>query len=105
MSFAFTFGSVGDIIAVTQIVAKIISALNDSRDSAVEYQQLFAELRSLQKALDHLNKLSTCGGRDVKTLNSIKIATAACRRPLEAFQKNIEKYHRFLRDTVNSDES
>jgi hypothetical protein len=92
MSFAFTFGSVGDIIAVTQIVAKIISALNDSRGSAVGYPQLFAELRSLQKALDHLNKLSTCGGRDVKPLDSIKFATAACRRPLEAFQKKFEKY-------------
>src|ERR1700722_1152589 len=106
MSFAFTFGSEGDIIAVTQIVAQIISALNDSRGSAVEYQQLFAELRSLQKALDHLNKLSTRNERDAKTLDSIKFAAAACRCPLEAFQKKIKKYHRYLGgDIVNSDSS
>jgi hypothetical protein len=51
MSFAFTFGSVGDIIAVTQIVAKIISALNDSRGSAVEYQQLFENCGRFRRRL------------------------------------------------------
>ena len=106
MPFPITFGSVGDIIAVAQIVTQIISALSDSRGSAVEYQQLFAELRSLQKALDYLDKLATRRGREVETLDSIKLAAATCRRPLEAFQKKIEKYHRFLGgDIVNSDDS
>lgn len=106
MSFAVTFGSIGDVIAVTQIVVRIISALKDSSDSATQYQQLFAELKSLQELLGHLKELSTNTSHDVKMLDSIKFATAACYRPLEAFQKRINKYHKFLGgDIINPDNS
>lgn len=118
MSFAVTFGSVGDIIAVTQIVAQIIHALSDSTGSAVRYQQLLEELHSLTRALNHLDRLSSRSSNapesigtsrsaigsstnDAKpaseeTLDSIKFAAAACRRPLEAFQKKIQKYKKAL---------
>jgi hypothetical protein len=96
MSFAFTFGSVGDIIAVAQLVAQVISALSESEGSAMEYQLLVAELHSLQKALNHLDKLSTRSGCDIKTLESIKFAAAACQRPLAAFHQKIQKYNKYL---------
>jgi hypothetical protein len=40
MSAAFTFGSLGDIIAVTQLVYQLAKALDHSRGSAREYQEL-----------------------------------------------------------------
>lgn len=46
-----TFGSVGDIIAVTQICISLAQALSDSRGSASAYQALVKELRTFDKAL------------------------------------------------------
>jgi hypothetical protein len=57
MPFALTFGSIGDIITISQIIAQLIKALSDSKASAAEHHQLLTELTSLQKALNHLDLL------------------------------------------------
>jgi hypothetical protein len=93
MSCAFTFGSAGDFIAVAQTISQITTALSSTRGSAIEYQQLLAELHSLQKALHHLDNIPTRSGQALKTLDSIKFAAASCRQPLEDFLKRIRKYH------------
>jgi hypothetical protein len=46
-----TFGSIGDIIAVGQLVWGLTSALSGSRGSAKEYQGLVKELQAFDQAL------------------------------------------------------
>lgn len=46
-----TFGSVGDIISICLLAKEIIGAIDESRGSAKEYQELTDELRSLERAL------------------------------------------------------
>lgn len=48
---AITFGSVGDILAVGQIVLTLAQALSNNRGSAKEYQGLVVELHGFDKAL------------------------------------------------------
>ena len=54
---AITFGSVGDIIAVCQVIKTTIHALSTSRGSAAEYQSLTNSLWSLSQALESVKSL------------------------------------------------
>ena len=49
--FAFTAGSLGDIIATAGIVVKVTQVLCDSKDSSTKYRELMHELQSLHRAL------------------------------------------------------
>lgn len=51
MSFGVTFGSIGDLIAVGEIAVSLAKALNDSRGSVKEYQDLMKELQLFDKTL------------------------------------------------------
>jgi len=51
MSFGVTFGSIGDLIAVGQVVFSLMRALRDSRGSVKEYQDLLKELQLFDKTL------------------------------------------------------
>jgi len=46
-----TFGSIGDIIAVTQIACGLVKALSNGQGSAKEYQGLVKELQTFDQAL------------------------------------------------------
>jgi hypothetical protein len=59
MSAAVTFGSMGDILAICQILAGLAKALNGSQDSAKHYQALVTRLEvynntMLQAVLIHI---------------------------------------------------
>jgi hypothetical protein len=101
------FGSIGDIIAISQIIALIVQAVNDSKEAETEYHQLLSELISLQKALKHI--LSLCNDQsDIdndgtatqrprnQILDSIKFAVVICRQPLEDFLEKIQKYNKAM---------
>lgn len=83
-------------------VAELLYCIRDLqgfqlRKPAVEYQLLTAKLHSLQKALDYLDKLSTCSGHNIKTVESIKFAAAACQRPWQLSTRksgNTKKFRR-----------
>lgn len=89
-------------------MAQIVLALSNSNEPAAQYQQLLLELVSLQKALDHLEKLrwrQSNGDEESRpsvqypsneALDSIKFAALACRRPLEAILNKIQKYKKTL---------
>lgn len=55
-----TFGSVGDIIAVSEIACNIISALSKSKGSAKEYHSLVTELQLFNKALLQVGYIAYC---------------------------------------------
>ena len=51
MSFGITFGSIGDLISISQIAFKVAKCLGDSRGSAAQYRGLIKELRNFDQAL------------------------------------------------------
>jgi len=91
MSFGF---SIGDFLAVGKLVADIVSCLQDSGASQTEYRDLMRELKCLQTALVHLDKLTTA--EPSRELDSIKYAALSSRRPLEEFLARIRKYDKSL---------
>jgi hypothetical protein len=93
MSFGF---SVGDFIAVANLIKNISTCLQDAGGAKAEYQGLLRELQCLQQALQHLDKLPNCGSSSSANLDSIKYAALSCRRPLEQFLGKIRKYDRSL---------
>lgn len=92
MSFGF---SVGDFLAVGQLIVNILASLREPGGAKSEYQDLIRELESLHYALQHLDKLQA-KTRSSTTLDSIKYAALSCRRPLEQFLSKIQRYNRSL---------
>jgi multidrug efflux pump subunit AcrA (membrane-fusion protein) len=92
MSFGF---AVGDFIAVRNLIKDIYFCLQESGGAKTEYQDLLRALKSLQQALQHLDKLQPCDSSST-TLDSVKYAALSCQRPLEKFLGQIQKYDRCL---------
>jgi hypothetical protein len=69
MSFGF---SVGDFVAVGKLVGDIISSLQSVGGARSEYQEVMRELDSLNKTLQHLDRLGH-DGTSSNVVDSIKI--------------------------------
>jgi tetratricopeptide (TPR) repeat protein len=89
MSLGF---SVGDFIAVSQIIGEISGLLKEAKEAKEDYQELLRELTSLGNTLQKLDQLQQRAKADSKTLDSLKYAALSCRRPLEQFLQKIKKY-------------
>jgi hypothetical protein len=111
-----TFGSVGDIIAVTQIVTTIIRTIRNSKSSEKEYHQLLAELESLQRAFDHLDKLQNgtssenSDGISIyhhsrRLPDEIRYAAVSCRQPLEDLLAKLQKYQKAMGERIDCNEN
>ena len=101
MSASATFGSVGDIISVCIIIKHLIKALDDSRGSSVEYQEVIGELSALNRVLLEVELLwTTCGSTN--ELNAVRETVHCqadqCRKSIEAFLKKAKKYEPYLLD-------
>ncbi|KAI1378816.1 hypothetical protein F4677DRAFT_380686 [Hypoxylon crocopeplum] len=96
---SITFGSVGDIIAVSILVKDFILALDDVRGSASEYQSLKRQLNFLDRALLSVERLrcTTDATPDLISLYATadEIATK-CRESIQKFQDRNLKYDRSL---------
>ena len=101
MPVSVTFGSVGDIISVCIIIKDLVKALDDSRGSSAEYQEVIRELSALDRVLLEVELLWTTCER-TNELNAIRDTAhrnaAQCRQSIEAFLKKIKKYGPSLRD-------
>lgn len=90
-----TFGSIGDIIAVSLLIKDIILALNESHGSASEFQQVTLALNNLDKALLEVHVLS---GRlalipeVLDLIQTIRKTVDDCRASLNLFFDKIRKY-------------
>ncbi|PVI07738.1 hypothetical protein DM02DRAFT_580489 [Periconia macrospinosa] len=89
MSFGF---SAGDFLAAGKLIHNIIQSLQDVGGAKSEYQELMRELRSLEKALQHLDNLQNDSSSQDRTVQSIKFAALSCRQPLEQFFAKIKKF-------------
>ncbi|KAL9082105.1 MAG: hypothetical protein Q9159_006715 [Coniocarpon cinnabarinum] len=100
------FGSVGDIIAVCQLITKLVKALDDCRGSVQEFQQLTQQLDSFQYALYQVEGLlkrqeacpSLCGLQ-----HATSRVTANFRGSVELVLTEIESYRNFLKQGGSRD--
>ena len=93
MSFGF---SVGDVIAVSSLIAQIANSLKDAGGAKSDYQELVRELENLDRALKHIDKLRG------PTADSIKCAALMCQYPLLEFLNKIGNYEKTLGVTANN---
>lgn len=101
-----TFGwSVGDCVSACILIKDVIVALDDSRGSAAEYQELCRELWSLDRALLEVHQLASSSEKTIE-LNAIQQtvgrAAAQCKDCIDSFLKNIKGYQRPLQDGGSS---
>ena len=94
-----TFGSVGDIISISLLVKDLVKALDDSRGSAAEYQEVVRELWSLDRVLLEVEQASRNSEKTIELYAlwvTAKRATDECRRTIECFLEKIKKYEKSL---------
>lgn len=87
----FSVGS-GDGIAVSKLIIEITKSLRDAAGAKSEYEGLVREFQCASSTLAHLDRLQSCDGADLKTLDSIKYTALSCRQPLEQFLGRLSKY-------------
>ena len=91
MSVGFGF-SVGDFIAVIELVGTVIDALRESGQSRAEYLELIRQLYSLENALIHVNRVES-DEADSSQLISLRQAASQCRTTIDQCLIKLEKYH------------
>jgi len=93
------FGSVGDIISISLTVKDLVQALDDSRGSAAEYQDLIRELWALDRVLLEVEQVSRNSEQTIELYAlwvTAKRATDECRRSIENFLEKIKRYEKSL---------
>ena len=98
---AISFGSVGDIVAICEILVKTVNALSKSHGSAVDYQSLIGELWSLAQALEAVKSLL---GREPQLHHRgrLEIALHNCQKCLERELDKIQKFETSLSGAVRN---
>lgn len=94
-----TVGSVGDIIAICQLVKDCIDALSDSRGSTASYQAVIQQLYVLEKALpeiDLLSRIYSASNEPNAFCDSARKTVDDCRKCLVTFKTKISKYGPYL---------
>lgn len=87
MSLALTFGSFGDILALTGLVIKAVQALRDGAGPASQYKDLISELDDLLSILELVRSRFTAQHRPRKdVLNAIGLQVSRCRSAIEMFE-------------------
>lgn len=93
MSFDPTFGSFGDFLSIAILIKEICVALNESRGSARNYQDLIQQLEILAKAIQALAVYlsSQRTGSDSESVTILQIVEQI-RILLEEFHDRLRKY-------------
>ncbi|TDL17423.1 hypothetical protein BD410DRAFT_794390 [Rickenella mellea] len=98
MATSFTFGSFGDILALTNLTITCVRSLNDSVGSASDFQDFIDELESLKDDLDtiaaHSDAAMIKEGRSTPTSASTYSSRAIeqCHMAIKVFHDNVKKY-------------
>jgi Fungal N-terminal domain of STAND proteins len=90
MSIGFGF-SVGDFISGIQLVREVISSLQSSAGSALEYRTLIYELFALERALLEVKaiKFEDC---EAAQLDALQCAATQCQSTIDRFRVKVRKY-------------
>jgi hypothetical protein len=93
------YGSVGDIISISLTVKDLVQALDNSRGSAAEYQDLIRELWGLDRVLLEVEQASRNSEQTIELYAlwvTTKRATDECRRSIENFLEKVKRYEKSL---------
>ena len=97
MSIGFGF-SFGDFVTALGLVRDVIEALQDSGTARVEYRQLLRQLYSLEKALQHVNRLELDEVEEIDGVDrsseiaALREAASQCQRSIDDFFMRIRRY-------------
>ncbi|KAF2492168.1 hypothetical protein BU16DRAFT_564630 [Lophium mytilinum] len=94
-----TFGAVGDIISLCQILRDLLETLDESRGSARDYQKAVDDIRNLQRLLSTLKDLTaTCDNSSgyIALGQTARLKAQDCYDLIVAFHDKIEKYSKHL---------
>lgn len=99
-SLVAPFGfSIGDFIAVNELVLKIFKSLSESRGSVADYKSLCKLLHSLERSLQVVSAIflysSSSSGSPLDigpVINGIRHELDCCRQLMEEFWSNSRKY-------------
>ncbi|KAF8823161.1 hypothetical protein HHX47_DHR10000113 [Lentinula edodes] len=101
MSFALTFGSIGDIITVIELLNRVREALCDSTGSSAEYQALIVDLDVFSDILDAVKSSISSNTRlspqSESLLNAHRQAVQSSHDLLKDIHGKIRKYQSSLR--------
>ncbi len=94
-----TFGSVGDIISLSLLIKDLIKSLDQVRGSSAEYQDVIADLCSLDRVLLEVEVLlRSCD--HVAELNALRatadIATERCRKCIASIRQRMANFEEGL---------
>lgn len=94
---SITFGSVGDIIGVCQLVQSAVIALKDSAGSSAQFQELSRTLAKLTTALSEVAKLESSQRDSIDTTSVLSILEQF-NTSLTRFLSTTRKYEPSLRE-------
>lgn len=94
MAAAFGF-SVGDVLAVVNLVSTVIDSLRSASGSGSQYRDLVSELQTLKDSLIHVKHVALNETQDVGQ-NALLAAVAQCQQTVDEFVKKIEPYQPYL---------
>ena len=96
-----TIGSVGDIIAVCQLVRELALALNSLRGSSHDFRELVKQLHAFNSVLEEADSLvkrhENSPGLGAFRASTNRVATD-CRDSVVSFLGRIKKYQRSLQE-------
>jgi hypothetical protein len=88
VSFGF---SVGDFIAVIELVGTVADALRSSGNAGAEYRELVSQLLSLELELIQVKDLEFEESQYEQVV-ALRQAAAQCRRTIDGFLERVRKY-------------
>lgn len=94
-----TFGSVGDIIAVGELIQKLIKLSKESRDSPAEYQEVVREIHNLDRVvldIDLVLKSSNQSTQVVALDATADHCLGQIKRSIAEYSSHITKYRKTL---------
>lgn len=78
MDVGLSFGSVGDIIAICQLIIELGKALNDTTGSTAQYRELRGELDDFVRLLMQVRFHSPRSAREDRTISTSALGLISC---------------------------
>jgi len=92
MPFPITCNAFGDIVTAANLIYQICNALDDSRGSTADYQNLAATLEQYKTNLQTFSSLIVTADADPQLIATINSYVALCLSVVEGFEKRIRRY-------------
>ncbi|KAF9802835.1 hypothetical protein IEO21_09811 [Rhodonia placenta] len=96
MPFPITCNAVGDIVTIVQLALGIYQALNDSRGSSADFQDVSSEIRRLSRDLSQVQSVIQHADVPKDFADTISKDIASCQAIIDDFQERIAPFGRAL---------